>query len=231
MVGIAMNIRLLACAGVLSISALAANAAADGIVDGRRYAILASLPGPDGMWDYAAVGGAELYLAQTEHISILALGGPPAWTDISVPGATWHGVVPLESRGLLLATNGQAHAVTIFDSRSHKIIATIPTDPGRQSALTGKMALFAQLADPDALVVDSKSGLVAAVNGGSGEVVFVDMDQRAAVGRAPVGGKLEFAVADGKGSLYVNVQTAHEIAVVDTTAFKVTRRIPMTGCV
>jgi DNA-binding beta-propeller fold protein YncE len=132
---------------------------------------------------------------------------------------------------LLLATNGQAHAVVMFDARSGETVATVLTDPGHQSALTGKMALFAGLADPDALVADAKSGLIAAVNGGSGEVVFVDVDRRAVVGRAQVGGKLEFAVADGKGSLYVNVQTAHEIAVIDTLAFKVTRRIPMPGCV
>jgi len=233
MVEFKMKCRLLMSAGVLSLSAWVSAVATENVAVGNRYAILASLPGPDGMWDYAAVNSADrrLYLAQTENISILDLGASAAWTEIRAPGATWHGVVPLESRGLLLATNGQAHAVVMFDARSGETVATVLTDPGHRSALTGKMALFAGLADPDALVADPKSGLVAAVNGGSGEVVFVDVDRRAVVGRAQVGGKLEFAVADGKGSLYVNVQTAHEIAVIDTLAFKVTRRIPMSGCV
>lgn len=233
-----MKCRLPVAAAVLSLSAWVSNAAVStaatkDVAVANRYAILASLPGPDGMWDYAAVNSADrrLYLAQTENISILDLGGPAAWTEIRVPGATWHGVVPLQSRGLLLATNGHAHAVVMFDARSGETFATVLTDPGHESALTGRMALFAGLADPDALVADAKSGLVAAVNGGSGEVVFLDVDRRAVVGRAHVGGKLEFAVADGKGSLYVNVQTAHEIAVIDTLAFKVTRRIPMPGCV
>src|ERR1700691_739111 len=193
--------RLLVSAGVLSLSAWVSAIATENVAVGNRYAILASLPGPDGMWDYAAVNSADrrLYLAQTENISILDLGGPAAWTESRVPGATWHGVVPLQSRGLLLATNGHAHAVVMFDARSGETVATVLTDPGHRSALTGKMALFAGLADPDALVADAKSGLVAAVNGGSGEVVFVDVDRRAVVGRAQVGGKLEFAVADGKG--------------------------------
>jgi DNA-binding beta-propeller fold protein YncE len=231
--GFKMKCRLLMSAGFLSLSAWVCAVAADSVAVGNSYAILASLPGPDGMWDYAAVNSANrrLYLAQTENISILDLGGSAAWTQMRAPGATWHGVMPLESRGLLLATNGQAHAVVMFDARSGETVATVLTDPRHQSALTGKMALFARLADPDALVADPKSGLVAAVNGGSGEVVFVDVDRRAVVGRAHVGGKLEFAVADGMGSLYVNVQTAHEIAVIDTLAFKVTRRIPMAGCV
>ena len=228
-----MKCRLLAGAVFVFLWASAGAAATSNAGVGDRYAILASLPGPDGMWDYAAVGSAErrLYLAQTENISILELGGSGSWAQIRVPGATWHGVALLESRGLLLATNGQAHALMIFDARSRETIATVLTDPGPRSALTGTMALFAGLADPDALVADPKSGLVAAVNGGSGEVVFVDVDRRAAVGRAQVGGKLEFAVADGKGSVYVNVQTAHQIAVIDTRDFKVTRRIPMAGCV
>ena len=233
MVNLTMKCRLLAGAGFLSLCALTGAAATENVAVASRYAILASLPGPDGMWDYAAVGsaGRRLYLAQTENISILDLGGSAAWTQIRVPGATWHGVAPLESRGLLLATNGQAHALMMFDARSRRTVATVLTDPGPQSALTGTMALFAGLADPDALVIDPKSGLVAAVNGGSGEVVFVDVDRRSVVGRVQVGGKLEFAVADGKGGVYVNVQTAHEIAVIDTLAFKVTRRIPMAGCV
>jgi DNA-binding beta-propeller fold protein YncE len=215
----------------------AVNGAAGNGAAGSGYGILAKIPGPDGMWDYATISEHRLYLAQTDNISILDLGATtagapaPAWTQIHVPGATWHGVLPLESRGLLLATNGQAHAVVMFDARTHDTVATVSTHPGRPSALTGKMALFAGLADPDALVADPKSGLVAAVNGGSGEVVFVDVDRKAVVGRARVGGKLEFAVADGKGSLYLNVQNAHSIAVIDTHTFTVTRRMTLAGCV
>jgi DNA-binding beta-propeller fold protein YncE len=225
--------RLPATVGVLSLLTWTSHAATENAAEENAYAVLASLPGPDGMWDYATVGSAErrLYLAQTENISILDLRGSPAWTEVRAPGATWHGVVPLESRGLLLATDGHAHAVVMFEARSGETVATVSTNPGQRSALEGRMALFAGLADPDALVADPKTGFVAAVNGGSGEVVFVDVDRRTAVGRAHVGGKLEFAVADGKGNLYVNVQTAHEIAVIDTSAFKVTRRIPMEGCV
>ncbi|MEP6883219.1 MAG: hypothetical protein ABJC66_00585 [Gammaproteobacteria bacterium] len=200
---------------------------------GERYAIVNSIAGPDGMWDYAAVGFAErrLYLAQSENISILQLATPEEWTRIDIAGAMWHGVVPLESRGLILATNGDAHAVAIFDSKTRAFKGMISTSPGHQSKLSGKMARFAVLADPDALVVEPKSGLVAAVNGGSGEIVFADIDQKAVVGRVHVGGKLEFAVADGRGRLYVNVQTTHEIAVIDVPALKVVQRIPMAGCV
>jgi hypothetical protein len=200
---------------------------------GKGYSITASIPGPDGMWDYAAVGSTEnrLYLAQGEHISMLDLAGSGSWTRIDVSGALWHGAVPLESRGVVLGTNGQAHSLTVFDSRTRELVSAVRTSTGPKSMLSGKLAQFAVLADPDAVVVEPKSGLVAAVNGGSGEVVLVDLDKKAVVGRVAVGGKLEFAVADGKGRLYVNVQTAHEIAVIDVLTLKVVHRIALAGCI
>jgi DNA-binding beta-propeller fold protein YncE len=200
---------------------------------GKGYSITASIPGPDGMWDYAAVGSTEnrLYLAQGEHISILDLAGSGSWTRIDVSGALWHGAVPLESRGLVLGTNGQTHTLTLFDSKTLELVSAVPTSSGPKSVLSGKLKQFAALADPDALVVEPKSGFVAAVNGGSGEVVLVDLDKKAVVGRVMVGGKLEFAVADGKGRLYVNVQTAHEIAVIDVPTLKVVHRIALAGCI
>lgn len=198
-----------------------------------RYSIVETIPGPDGMWDYATVSPDQnrLYLAQSEHISVLDLAGNHAWTRFGIAGAMWHGVVPVEARRLLVATNGRAHTLTLFDARTHAVIGVITTSSGPQSALSGRMAKFAALADPDAVVVDPKTGLAATVNGGSGEVAFVDLGRKAVVGRVVVGGKLEFAVADGDGRLYVNVQTAHEIAVIDIPTLKVVRRIPLAGCV
>ncbi len=45
------------------------------------------------------------------------------------------------------------------------------------------------------------------------------------------GGKLEAAVADGQGRLYVNGEGAHDIVVIDTRAGKVLAHWPMPGCV
>ena len=63
------------------------------------------------------------------------------------------------------------------------------------------------------------------------EVALIDLDTAAVVGTVQVGGKLEFAVADGIGMLYVNVETAHEIAAIDVAARTVVRRIVLKGCV
>jgi DNA-binding beta-propeller fold protein YncE len=228
----AMKSRFLAGIVLSLQSAVFGAFAAETPTAGGLYSITASIPGPDGMWDYAAVDSAQnrLYLAQGEHISMLDLADSRTWTRIDVPEALWHGVVPLESRGLVLGANGQAHTLAVFNAKTRELSTVIVTSNGPKFVLSGKLAKFAVLADPDAVVVDPKSGLVAAVNGGSGEVVLVNLDKKSVAGRVAVGGKLEFAVADGKGMLYVNVQTAHEIAVIDVAALKVVNRIALAGC-
>jgi DNA-binding beta-propeller fold protein YncE len=198
----------------------------------ERYAIVATVGGPDGMWDYAAVSMDEqrLYLAQGEHLSMLDLSGGDAWTQFGDGSAMWHGVVPLERSGLILATNGQNHTLTLFDAVTREVVSQILTSTGPSSRLSGRMAQFAALADPDAVLLEPHSGLAAVANGGSGEIVLIDLHTRSIVGRVQVGGKLEFAVADGKGKLYVNVQTNHQIAVIDVASLAVVRRIALSGC-
>ncbi len=228
-----MQWRLLAGL-VLAIQCAAGSAHAAANRPDDRYRIVKKIPGPDGMWDYATVDSREhrLYLAQGTHISILDLArvGAGAWSRLEVPAAMWHGVVPIRTRGWILGTNGHAHTLTIFDAETHKVLKAITTSGGPTAALSGEMAKFAVLADPDALVVDPKTGLAAAVNGGSGDVALVNLATGVVAGTVHVGGKLEFAVADGTGRLYVNVESAHEIAVIDVSARRVVRRIPLTGC-
>ena len=50
------------------------------------------------------------------------------------------------------------------------------------------------------------------------------------VGTVPIGGALEFAVVDGEGKLFVNVEDTGEIAVVDTRARKLLTRFKLQGC-
>jgi len=216
-----------------AVAAAAAAAAADARPRGGEYAIVDRVAGRDGMWDYAAVDatGHRLYVAQTGQISMLELADGRTWSQVGLPAAMWHGVLPLEGRGLFIGANGYAHAVTVFDAATRTLLRAIPVSAGPTLTLKGRLAAFAQLADPDALVVEPRTGLIAAVNGGSGEIALVDVVKGAVSGRIQVGGKLEFAVADGQGRLYVNVQTAHEIAVVDVAGHRVVRRIALSGCV
>jgi hypothetical protein len=84
--------------------------------------------------------------------------------------------------------------------------------------------------EPDAAAFDQKTGLMAVMSKG-GNVTLVDPKSLAAVATISVGGSLEFAVSNGEGLIYVNVQNTHQIAVVDVAARKVSRKITLRKCV
>jgi DNA-binding beta-propeller fold protein YncE len=71
---------------------------------------------------------------------------------------------------------------------------------------------------------------VLVMNGKDGDATLIDPAAAKPLGRLPVGGKLEFAVADGHGRVYVNIEDQNAIAVIDTAARKVTGHYPLPGC-
>jgi YVTN family beta-propeller protein len=80
------------------------------------------------------------------------------------------------------------------------------------------------------LVWEPQSGFLLAVNGDSGSLVIIDTKTAAVVDTIPIGGKLEFAASDGKGLVYVNIETKNAIAVVDIQKRKVIREVRLAGC-
>jgi DNA-binding beta-propeller fold protein YncE len=68
------------------------------------------------------------------------------------------------------------------------------------------------------------------VNGDSGTLLLIDQKEARVVDRIKVGGELEFAAADGKGNVYVNVVSGNSVAFIDIAHRKVIRKIPLKGC-
>ena len=80
------------------------------------------------------------------------------------------------------------------------------------------------------MVYEPKSGLVAVMNGNDGTVNLIDPVARKAAGSLTVGGKLEFAAADGSGKVFVNVEDKNELVEIDMVNRKVGTHIALTGC-
>ncbi|MGH6958245.1 MAG: YncE family protein, partial [Caulobacteraceae bacterium] len=59
---------------------------------------------------------------------------------------------------------------------------------------------------------------------------LIDPVSRQVAGVINVGGRLEFAAVDGKGRLYVNVESAGQVAAVDLKSHKVLAHYAMKGC-
>lgn len=178
-----------------------------------KLSVVATIPGPDGGWDMASVDtdARRLYVAHGDAVTAVDLDSGKV-TPTLVAGKRLHAVLPLPD-GRALATNGGENTATLFEAATGKVIAAIPTG-----------------VNPDDAIYDPSSGLALVMDGRDGDITLIDPKTATSPGRIPVGGKLEFAVADGHGRVFVNVEDKGEIAVVDVAGRKVSARYPLTDC-
>jgi DNA-binding beta-propeller fold protein YncE len=176
-------------------------------------AVVDTIKGADGAWDYATVDAKlhRLYVARGDGVMMVNLQNGVV-TPTLVPGHRVHRVLPLPN-GLVLSTNGDSGTVTLFTAADGHVVAELPA---------GKK--------PDAAVRDRQSGLVAVMNGRDGTVTLIDAANRKVAGTIAIGGKLEFAAADGHGRVFVNVEDKNELVELDIPNRTVLKRYPLAGC-
>jgi YVTN family beta-propeller protein len=124
-----------------------------------------------------------------------------------------HGIAlaPALNRGF--TSNGRSNTATIFDLRSLKTLGQVKTGQ-----------------NPDAIIYEPTSGRVLTFNGRSNDCTAFDAKTGAAAATIPLGGKPEFAVVAGQGTVYVNVENTSEIVQLDARKLAVTRRWSLAPC-
>ena len=186
------------------------------------YSISRRIPASGGAWDYAVVDqqASRLYLAQGGVTAIDLKTG--SVTSHLVNARISHGLATLGG-GVVAVDDSVAKVITVFEGVTGKVIATIPT--ADQNPVSGMHAL-------DALVLEPRSGLLIAVNGESGLLLLVDLQENRVVGTIAVGGHPEFAVADGTGKLWINVNHGEtsEVIAVNIASREVVKHVPLSGC-
>jgi hypothetical protein len=175
--------------------------------------LVGSIAGADGGWDYAFVDSdrQQLYVARADGVMAINLKDQVV-TNRLVPGQRVHGVISLPG-GLGLAANGDSKSAMLFTTADGAVQAEFPA---------GKKA--------DAVVRDPRSGLAAVMNSNDGTVSVIDVTQKKPAGLFTVGGTLEFAVADGAGHVFVNIEDQNQMAVLDLKAGAVTARYALAPC-
>ncbi|HKM89941.1 MAG TPA: YncE family protein [Candidatus Acidoferrales bacterium] len=170
--------------------------------------------GGEGGWDYLMIDSAtrRLFISRGTHVMVVDVDSDKVVADIpDTPGVHGIALAPKLNRGFV--SNGRGNNVTIFDL---KTLATLGHAPAGQN--------------PDAIIYDPASERAFAMNGRSGDVTAIDGATGNVAGTIAVGGKLEFAAADGKGRIYVNVEDKSEIAEIDSKKLSVIARWPMAPC-
>ncbi len=83
---------------------------------------------------------------------------------------------------------------------------------------------------PTPSLYDSVSKRVFTFNGRGKNSTVINAADGTVVGSIPLGGKPEFAVADGKGSMFVNNEDTSELIEIDTKKLTETHRWPLAPC-
>jgi DNA-binding beta-propeller fold protein YncE len=121
-----------------------------------------------------------------------------------------HGVAVASEFGKGFITDGGQGKVVIFDLQTLKIIGEAAAD-----------------SDADSVVYDPFSKRVFVMNGDPHRSTVVDAKSGSVVGTIELGGGPEFAVADGKGTVYVNIEDKSELVAIDSNTLKIKSRWPL----
>jgi DNA-binding beta-propeller fold protein YncE len=172
-----------------------------------------SLPG-EGRGDYITVDpdAQRLYVTHTGVVHVLDLGSLKPIAEIGGLKKA-HGValVPAAGRGFI--SDGDGNQVLVFDLKNNQVTETLQ---GGQN--------------PDSILYDPASKMVFVFNGRSKDVSVIDPAKAEIIKTLPLGDKPEFSRADGKGTIFVNLEEGAEIALIDTATLSVAKTYKLTDC-
>ena len=170
------------------------------------------LPG-DGKWDYLYSDDAasRLYVSHGTMVQVVdETNGKLIGSVAGLNGV--HGIAIDAELNKGYITSGKDTAVTVFDTQTFAVLKRITV-----SGL-----------NPDAVLFDPFSKKVFAFNGKSNNATVIDVATDAIVATIPFTGNPEFSVTDGSGKVYVNLESASSIAVINTSTLKVENVWPLT---
>jgi len=167
--------------------------------------------GGDGGWDYLTMDAAarRLYIARGNRIMVVDVDQGKLVGEVANTAGV-HGVALDTKRKKGFTSNGGDSTSTIFDLETLKETARPKVGKG-----------------PDAIIYDPASDRVFTFNAGSQDATALDAGSGAVAGTVELGARPEFAVADGKGRVYVNVLGKEEVVVFDSKTLKVESRWPV----
>jgi DNA-binding beta-propeller fold protein YncE len=125
-----------------------------------------------------------------------------------------HGIALADDLHRGFISNGHANTVTVFDPATLKIEQTV--DVGAK--------------DPDAILYDPFSQRVFTFNGDSNDASVIEAKTGKLLGHVALPGRPEFAVSDGQGHVFDNIESKNELVEIDPRAMKVTAVWPLKDC-
>ena len=171
--------------------------------------------GGAGGWDYIAVDAkGRLFISRSTRVDVVSVESGKLIGSIPDTDGV-HGIAfaPGLNRGF--TSNGRANSVTAFDLDTLKVI--------KEAKVSGR--------NPDAILYEPTGKHVFTFNGASKDVTVLDASSLAVIATIPVPDKPEFAALDGRGQIFVNIESdPGQMLVIDAQKLTVKSTWPLPGC-
>jgi DNA-binding beta-propeller fold protein YncE len=178
------------------------------------YRIVQTIPAEAIYWDYASIDpkAGQLYLGRMGGVLSLDLKTLQV-TEKLFQGQLIHGAIPLAEHHVVVATDGGASELVVFDSKSKKVMARVKVG-----------------GHPDALAYDRATDTVITANKETQDLTLVNARTWVVDATIPLKGDPEFVATNDHGTAYVNIADRGQIAVIDLAARRIVRRKTLLGC-
>jgi YVTN family beta-propeller protein len=187
-----------------------------GSVYAQGYVFEKKIPVPgDAGYDYMAIDQVNnhLFVSHGTSFNVLDLSNDHVIATIDgLKGV--HGIAIVNEVNKGFISDGKGEAVVVVDLSSFKIIKTIQ--------LPEK--------DEDAIIFDPYSKKVFVFNGDSKNTCVIDINTLSLVKTIQLGGGPEFAVSDGKGQIFNNIEDQNSLKVIDTKSMTIKATYPLSPC-
>ncbi|MGA9584650.1 MAG: YncE family protein, partial [Terracidiphilus sp.] len=158
-----------------------------------------------GGWDYLLADSAaqRVYITRGDHVDVVGTTSGKLIGTIGGLHGT-HGIALNPDGKLGYISDGGGNAVVVFDRSNLSTVATIPAGT-----------------NPDCIIFEPSTQTVWAFNGRSHDISVIDAASQQVIATIPVPGKPEFAVADGKGNIYNNIEDKSLVLKIDARDKKI----------
>ena len=167
-------------------------------------------------WDYVVFDGGtgRVFVAHGDRLAVIDTLSERVVGEVEGISGGTHGTAVAQSAGLGFTDDGRAGKVVAFDLHSLKITKEIAAD-----------------VDADGLALDPITGRLFVVEGDPNALTVIDTKTVAPVATIKAGEKLEYAVADGKGAVYVAGEGKGDVLKIDARTNRIAARWPTPGCI
>lgn len=166
----------------------------------------------EGGWDLLTCDSPShrLYITRGTRLQVLDTRSGALLGEITgLEGA--HGVALDAKLGRGFVTSGRTNSVVAFDLKTLQRVG-IPIAVGE---------------NPDAIALEPTTNRLFAFNAHGNSVSVFDPQNPAAMQTLALGGNPEFGVADGKGSVFVNLEHTSEVLQIDAKTLQIVHRWPL----